>query len=190
MLAVMLETARLAGFFAAHGIWSVSDGATLIPLLRYEHANGDRGMDRFALDDVGDGARAGQDALQANRRGSARAVLVVDAYLHLDSGRTDALIVEAVEYGPARLSMKMAVPYRPKPSPQGFALHRPKFIQVIGVNDPDYAPLADAVRGPKHRLAFQGVKEQLDQRTLVQITQQNQLRMQLGDHRGHHNPGC
>ncbi len=144
MLAVMLETARLAGFFAAHGIWSVSDGATLIPLLRYEHANGDRGMDRFALDDVGDGARAGQDALQANRRGSARAVLVVDAYLHLDSGRTDALIVEAVEYGPARWSMKMAVPYRPKPSPQGFAVHRPKFIQVIGVNEPDYAALADA----------------------------------------------
>jgi hypothetical protein len=29
MLAAMYEIARLAGSFAAHGIWSVSDGTTL-----------------------------------------------------------------------------------------------------------------------------------------------------------------
>ncbi|WP_141715102.1 hypothetical protein [Micromonospora rhizosphaerae] len=140
----MHETARLAGFFAAHGIWSVSDGTTLTPLLGYEHAGGDRGMDRFAFDDVGAGAQAGQEALQANRYDAVRAVLVVDGYLHLPTGRTDALIVDAVEYGPARRSFKMGVPYRPQPSPQGFAVHRPKFIEVVGVNRQDYPELADA----------------------------------------------
>jgi hypothetical protein len=140
----MLETAQLAGFFAAHGIWSVSDGETLIPLLGYEYDDGNRGMDRFALGDVADGARAGQDALRANRYGSARAILVVDAYLSLETGRTDALIVDAVEYGPDGRSLKLAIPYRPHPSPQGFAVHRPKFIEVHGVDERDYGALADA----------------------------------------------
>lgn len=101
-------------------------------------------MDRFALHDVGAGAQAGQDALQANPRGAIRAALVVDGYLHLPSGRTDALIVEAVEYRPARRSFKMGVPYRPQPSPQGFAVHRPKFIKVVGFTQQDYPALADA----------------------------------------------
>lgn len=140
----MQEIARLAGFFAAHGIWGVSDGATLIPLLGYEQASGDIGMDRFAFDDVGAGAQACQEALQTNQHDAIRAVLVVDGYLHLPGGRTDALIVEAVEYEPARRSFKMGVPYRPQPSPDGFAVHRPKFIEVVGVDRPDYPALSDA----------------------------------------------
>lgn len=143
MLAAMDETARLAGFFAAHGIWSVSDGETLVPLLGYEQADGSRGMDRFVRDDVGDAARAGQDALQGNRHGSIRAVLVVDAYLHLDSGRTDALIVDAVDYASGQ-SLKVAVPYRPQRSPNGFAVHRPKFVEVIGGDEPGQRALVDA----------------------------------------------
>lgn len=144
MLAAMRETARLAGYFAAHGIWSVFDGGTLVPLLGYEQADGSRGMDRFVFDDIAAAAQAGQDALEANRRGSARAVLVIDAYVQLGMGRTDALIAEAVEYGPARQWVKTAVPYRPRSAPGGFAVYRPKFIEVIGVNEPDYAALADA----------------------------------------------
>jgi hypothetical protein len=144
MLIAMRETARLAGFFAAHGIWSVADGGTLTPLLGYEQTDGGRGMDRFAADDTAEAVHAGQDALQANRRGSVRAVLVTDAYIQLGTGRSDALIVEAVEYGAARQSMTMAIPYRPQSSPHGFAVYRPKFIEVIGVGEPDYGGLADA----------------------------------------------
>ena len=85
-----------------------------MPLLGYEQADGSRGMDRFVSDDSADAVLTGQDALEANRRGPARAVLVTDAYVQLDTGRSDALIIEAVKYGPARPSMKMAVPYRPE----------------------------------------------------------------------------
>ncbi|GAA2097270.1 hypothetical protein [Actinomadura alba] len=140
----MYEIAKMAGFYAAHGVWSVSDGETLIPMLGYAHVDGGQGMDRLAFDDVGDAARAGQEALEAGRDGWVRAALVVDAYLHLDAGRIDALIVDAVEYLPAPRSMKMAIPYRPQPSTQGFAVYRPKFIEVTGVDEPDYAALADS----------------------------------------------
>lgn len=128
----MSELVRLAGFFAAHGIWSVSDGATLIPILGHEEASGERGLTRFAGGDLGEAAQAGRQALAENPSGALRAVLVVDGYVHLESGRIDALIVEAVEYGPERRSLTVAVPYRPQPSPDGFAVYRPKFLEFVG----------------------------------------------------------
>jgi len=140
----VLEIAQLAGFFAAHGVWSVSDGATLIPLLGYEQATGERGMSRFALPDLGAAATAGREALTTNAAGARRAALVVDGYVHVDAGRVDALIVEAIEYGPQQVSLTIAVPYRPSSSPNGFAVHRPKFLSMSGVERQEAAGLGDA----------------------------------------------
>ena len=139
----MIETARLAGFFAAHGIWCVSEGETLIPLLGYEHTDGEYGMDRLMFDDFTEGARAGQDALADGDPGWVSAVLVADGYIDLDQGKTDALLIEAVRYGPYRQSMRVAVPYRPAQDPNGFAVHRPKFMGAE-CDDPDLGPLAEA----------------------------------------------
>jgi hypothetical protein len=144
MLAAMHETARMAGFLAAHGILSVSDGETLIPILGYQEPDGGRVLERLIFEDVADGARAGQQALRANDRGAVRAVLVVDGYVHLERGRTDALIVEAAEYGPVPRSLTLAVPYRPKPGPRGFAVYRPKFIEIVGLDERDQPSLGDA----------------------------------------------
>jgi hypothetical protein len=139
----MIETARLAGFFAAHGVWCVSEGETLIPLLGYEHTDGEYGMDRLMYDDIAEGARAGQDALADGDPSWVGAVLVADGYVHLDRGRTDALIVEAVQYGPHRQSLQVAVPYRPAQDPRGFAVHKPKFMGA-DCDDPDLGPVAEA----------------------------------------------
>ena len=46
----MDAVAEHAGFFAAHGIWCVSDDGPLIPMLAFERANGKREMIRFVLD--------------------------------------------------------------------------------------------------------------------------------------------
>jgi hypothetical protein len=139
----MIETARLAGFFAAHGIWCVSEGETLVPMLGYEHADGDRGMDRLLFDDYAEAARAGQDALADGDPSWVSAVLVADAYINLDQGKTDALIVEAVQYGPYRQTLSVAVPYRPAQDPRGFAVHRPKFTG-FECSDPEFGQLAEA----------------------------------------------
>src|SRR6185503_12375386 len=98
----------------------------------------------FMLDDVGESARAAQEALDTNDEGFARAVLVADAYLHSDEGPVDALIVEAVRYGMAPWTVKMAVPYRPKTDSSDFALYRPKFLDITGGDDNDFDALADA----------------------------------------------
>lgn len=140
----MIETAALAGFFAAHGVWSVSEGETLIPLIGYEQPDGERGMDRYMLDDVGESARAAQEALDANEHGATRAVLVADAYLTMDWGRTDALIVRAVEHGLTPGSLELAVPYAPPTDTTPFTVYRLQIIEVTGFADQDYDTLAEA----------------------------------------------
>ncbi|MEU8803898.1 hypothetical protein [Spirillospora sp. NPDC048819] len=140
----MYEIARMAGFYGAHGVWSVSGGETLVPMLGYGHPDGSQGMERLVSDDIAVGAKAGQDALETGRPDWVRAVLIIDAYLHLEAGKTDALIVDAVEYLPTRRSLKMAIPYRPQPTAQGFAVYRPKFLEVTGIDEPDIAALADS----------------------------------------------
>jgi hypothetical protein len=54
----MEAATELAGFFAAHAVWSVSDGETLIPLLGYEAGDGMRQLVRLASERIADGALA------------------------------------------------------------------------------------------------------------------------------------
>lgn len=48
----MISASKLAGFFAAHAIWCVSDGETLIPMLAYTTADDERKVDRLVSDTV------------------------------------------------------------------------------------------------------------------------------------------
>jgi hypothetical protein len=47
----MNSASELAGFFAAHAVWCVSDGETLIPMLAYTNENNERQMERLVHDD-------------------------------------------------------------------------------------------------------------------------------------------
>ncbi|WP_238015431.1 hypothetical protein KZZ52_44660 [Dactylosporangium sp. AC04546] len=133
----MHELLRLAGYFAAHQIRNLrnlSDGEILFPMHGYEDADGHQGMICF----VGEFDR---DVLATNEQGAQRGVLLVDGYVTLEAGKFDALIVEAVEYGPDQASLTIAVPYHPPASPGGFAVHRPRFFKLSGV---DRAGLSEA----------------------------------------------
>jgi hypothetical protein len=131
--------ARLAGFFAAHAVWSVSDGATLIPMLASESAEGSRSMSRLVAEELGDAVARGRKALADNPSRAARAVLLYDGYLTLEAGRFDAIFVEARDYGGGH-GFTMAVPYRP--AAEGFAVHRPKFIDSEGA-EPDWGRMGE-----------------------------------------------
>lgn len=140
----MYEIARTAGYCGAHGIWSVSDADLLIPLLGYVDADGNRGLERLVADDAADAARIGAERLQVGRPGWVRAALVVDSYLRLPSGRTDALVIDAVEYSSPRQSVRLAVPFRPHTAAEGFAVYRLKFLGTSGIDEPDYDAIVDA----------------------------------------------
>ncbi len=140
---VVEATAELAGFFAAHGIWCVVDGEVLIPMQAFELADGSRQMQRLVTDDFRDVVVSGRQCLVENPGSALRAVLVYDSFIHVLEGKTDALIIEAVRYGPETVKFTMAVPYRNASHPEGFAVDRPKFLGFEG-SAPDFDALGRA----------------------------------------------
>ena len=128
----MDAAAKLAGYFTAHAIWCVSDGETLIPLLGFETADGTRQMHRFMTEKFEQGVQEGKDRLASNSDGAVRSVLVYDGYITLGTRKLDALFADIRDYGFPSRSLLMAIPYRPASSPEGLAVHRPKFLSFTG----------------------------------------------------------
>ncbi|MFD3595089.1 hypothetical protein ACFWU5_20400 [Nocardia sp. NPDC058640] len=122
----------------------MSDADLLVPLIRYVDADGSVGLERFLADDVGDAARIAAERLETGRPGWLHAALVVDSFLRLPTGRTDALVITAVEYSSPRRSVRMAIPFRPHTAAEGFAVYRLKFLGTSGFDEPDYDAIADA----------------------------------------------
>jgi hypothetical protein len=127
----MEPTARLAGFIAAHAIWSVSDGETLVTMVGSEGADGQRKLDRLVTERIEDSVSQGREQLLKNPQHVARAALAFDGYITLPDGKTDAVFIEAREYAKGEaLPFEIAVPYRSAKSPGGFAVYRPKLLKV------------------------------------------------------------
>jgi hypothetical protein len=117
----------LAGFYAAHAVWCVSDGETLIPMIGWERGD-HRELVRMKEPELSAGAAAGSRWLETNPVHAERAVLVVDGYFPVKGQKRDALIVKAVEYGRESKTIQLVVPYRHASSPDGFAVYRPKLV--------------------------------------------------------------
>ena len=128
----MEAVAEHAGFFAAHGIWCVADGGPLTPMLAFERLNGEREMIRFVSGQLEAGVQQGRQWLADNPEGATHAILVFDGFITLKDGKTDALLIEAVQYRPERAGFTMAIPYRSADDPRGFAVFRPKFLGFEG----------------------------------------------------------
>jgi hypothetical protein len=141
----LVKTVELAGFFAAHGIWSVSGKAgPLTPMLATEKPGGERQMTRIVAEQPEDAVEQGKEALKTNADGASHAVLVWDGHLKLFEGETDALLLSMKMYGPATQSLTMIVPYRSAADPGGFAVQRPQFVSFAGPATPAYSELAAA----------------------------------------------
>jgi hypothetical protein len=117
---------RLAGYFAAHAIWCVAEGDVLVPLVASERGE-ERKMLRFAGGDAQVDVAQAKRWLQSNPERAERAVSIFDGFVTLASGRTDALIVDAVAFDLGGAAVQIIVPYRPPAEGRPFAVHRPKF---------------------------------------------------------------
>jgi hypothetical protein len=122
----------LAGYTAAHAVWSISDGSILIPILAYQARDGETEMGRLAAESVEQGVQAGMMWLEQNPEAVVRAVLIYDGYLDFDLGRMDAMFIEGRDYAAAGVTFRMAVPYRHAESKEGFAVYSPRFLSSGG----------------------------------------------------------
>lgn len=140
----MQEAARLAGFFAAHAVWCVSDGGPLVPLGGFAGPDGQRHLARFGDELLEQAVERGKEWLATNHDGAAIAAFIYDGYVTLPSGKTDALILEARCFEEPVGSFTMALPYRPSDHPKGFAVYRPKFFGISCSVEQTLAALGEA----------------------------------------------
>lgn len=133
----MIAVSRLAGFFAAHAIWSVSDGETLVPMLAYTTADDERKMERLVIDeDLEASVAYGKGKLESNEMDANDAVLLYDGRITIGKEKVDAIIVEMRAYFSPGSEAVMAVPYTPKGS-EKFRVHKPKLLGWKGCEDCD-----------------------------------------------------
>jgi hypothetical protein len=133
----MITASKLGGFFAAHAIWCVSDGETLIPMLAYTTADDERKMERLVVnDDLGASVEFGKEKLEANGMDANDAVLLYDGRIPVGREKLDAIIVEMRAYFSPGSEAIMAVPYTPKSSGR-FRVHKPKLLGWKNCDDFD-----------------------------------------------------
>jgi hypothetical protein len=124
----MIAASNLAGCFAAHAIWCVSNGETLVPMLAYTDENDKRVMNRLAGADLGASVAQGKEQLASNPMDANDAVLLYDGRITVGANKVDAIIIEMRAYFSPQSEATLAVPYTPKTSSGAFKVHKPKLL--------------------------------------------------------------
>lgn len=133
----MINASKLAGFFAAHAIWCVSDAETLTPILAYTTADDERKMERLVInDDLEASVAYGKAKLESNEMEANDAVLLYDGRVVIGKDKLDAIIIEMRAYFSPESEAIMAVPYTPKSSGK-FRVHKPKLLGWKNCDDFD-----------------------------------------------------
>lgn len=133
----MLEAHKLAGFIAAHGIWSIGDGSALVPIQACIKEDGQRLMNRLVMDRLEDAVALGREKLNSNDEDANDAVLVFDGRIPIGASKFDAMIVEIRAYFSPWSKVTMAIPYSPANGSQPFRVHKPKYLQWENCDDFD-----------------------------------------------------
>ncbi len=124
----MITATKLAGFFAAHAIWCVAEGDTLIPMLAYTTERGENKMDRIVADnDLAKAVAWGQEKLNSNPMDANDAALLYDGRITTEAGKLDAIIIEIRAYFAPGAEAVFAVPYTPKQTGK-LLVHKPKLV--------------------------------------------------------------
>src|SRR3974390_631464 len=125
---LMITAFKLAGYFAAHAIWCVSDGETLIPMLASTTEDDERKRERLVVnDDLEASVAYGKKKLGSNEMDANDAVLLYDGRIPAGAEKLDAIINEMRAYFSPSSDVVMAVPYTPRTSGK-FLVHKPKLL--------------------------------------------------------------
>jgi hypothetical protein len=124
----MEEIYKMAGHTAAHAIWSISDGDTLMPILGVIDTNNESSMIRLEVSEVEKAIEYGKKYHEKNQKNSKGAAFVCDGYVELEEGKIDSLIVRVEGFDAFKSNLSIALPYRPCSDEKGFAVYRPKIM--------------------------------------------------------------
>lgn len=133
----MITASKLAGFFAAHAIWCLSDSEVLVPMLAYNTATDERKMERLVVnDDLEASVARGIEKLESNEVDANDAVLLYDGRITLGKDKLDAVIIELRAYFSPGSKAVIAIPYTREQSGK-FRVHKPKLLRWENCEDFD-----------------------------------------------------
>lgn len=132
----MITASELAGFIAAHAIWTLSEVDGLTPMVAFTTGDGERKLERLMFDDAGDAVEHGRKRLEDDPFNADDGVLAFDGRITGDSGKLDAVILEMRSYAFPWAKAAIAVPYTPASSGQ-FRVHKPKLLEWHDCDDFD-----------------------------------------------------
>lgn len=160
----MITASELAGFVAAHAIWSVSDSDGLIPMVAFTTQDGERKLERLVFDDAGTAVEHGQRRLEEDPFNADDGVLAYDGRIPVEGGKLDAIILEMRCYAFPWATAVIAVPYTPHSSGQ-FRVHKPKLVEWHECDDFDIDSAFDSFfyGVDSHEEGARGWNESLDQ---------------------------
>jgi len=132
----MITAFELAGYFASHAIWSVSESSEpFTPMLASAGESG-RKMQRFVSEDLQGSVEKARAALEANDGDAWDGVLLFDGRIPIGDKKYDAVIIELRSYAFPGAEATLAVPYTPLSSGR-FKVHKPKLLQWHECDDFD-----------------------------------------------------
>ena len=124
---------KMAGEFASHAIWSVSSGETLIPIVGYLKSDGTHSMERLVMGSV-QALSLGERKISELDAGTIGAAFIKDGLVTLETGKTDALIIDVRFSENNEKKVQFIIPYRNANHPEGFAVHRLKMTALEGIS--------------------------------------------------------
>jgi hypothetical protein len=124
----MITAAELAGFFAAHNVWCLSDADSFDPVVAFTTEDGKREMQRLIGYEAQAAVEFGRRQLDDNPMDANDAVLLFDGRITVEGGKLDAIIIEMRSYASPGARASIAVPYTPVSSGE-FRVHRPKLVE-------------------------------------------------------------
>ena len=121
---------QVAGFLSAQMMSKVADGEPIIPTTCTHFADGRDSVKTLMMATFEAALASGHAEIENNPEGGNSMVLVFDAMLKLADGPCSAMIIEIRSYPPQAMAMSLALPYKQKISPSGFAVHQLKIIEA------------------------------------------------------------
>src|SRR4051812_30394132 len=144
----MITASELAGFIAAHAVWCVSDGDSLVPMVAFTTGEGQRNLERLVHQDAGAAVEHGRQRLEDDPLDADDGVLAYDGRIAVADGKLDAIILEMRSYGFPWAGATVAVPYTPRGSGR-FRVREPILVEWHDCEDFD--------RDAAHQAFFRGV---------------------------------
>jgi hypothetical protein len=132
----MITASELAGYFAAHTVWCLSDADSFDPVVAFTTEDGKRHMKRLFGNEREAAVEFGRRQLADDPMNANDGVLLFDGRIQAAGGKFDAIIIEMRCYGFPWAEATIAVPYTPKGTGR-FRVHRPKLLRWHECDDFD-----------------------------------------------------